>query len=167
MTIAQARDAITAFLATMENDELEIGTVILFDDHAYAAILESGSGAFEVIVRPNQLGVFIQPNPWNLKYQSDTDHGRGVPGFAGGVLLNPEEVPEMTITPEQALVFAQTYLDKYLPDAELNAEPLPFPGYYTIFASTNAQTRDILHVNGFTGQTFAVRRHAVFVKISE
>jgi hypothetical protein len=166
MTMDQAREAIDDYLKTLDIDGLEIGEIILFDNHAYATILESetAAAAFEVRVMPGGMGVFVEPNSWNLKYSGDAVGKRGL---RGTIVLNPEEVPAMTVTPEQALSFAQAYLDEYLPEAALSGDPIAFPGYYTLRASSDGEVNAILHVNGYTGQTYADRWRGEFVEMSE
>ena len=151
----QAKRAVEDFLADLELNGLETGHVILVGNHAYATVQESDSGnaAFEVHVLPDGRHVIPEHNPWNVKY-SDAIFGK--PGIRGLVILNPEEPPAMSLTAEQALLFAQSYADKYLPELMISGEPVAVPGYYSILAGQDGEVIAILHVNGYTGQTYAI-----------
>jgi hypothetical protein len=81
LTIQDAQKAVESYLAGLSNDDLELGEVMVFDNQAYAIILEksTGVGAFEVLVDPVTLAVYpeLRPNMmWNLKYGMMT-------GYAG------------------------------------------------------------------------------------
>ena len=73
LTIAEAETAVTNYLATLNNDNLSLGEIMIFDNHAYAQILDetTETGAFEVLVDPVTGNVFPEPGPnmmWNTEY---------------------------------------------------------------------------------------------------
>ena len=66
-------EVITDYLAALGDDNLALGEIMIFDNHAYAQILDEGSGqgAFEVLVDPGTGNVFPEPGPnmmWNTEY---------------------------------------------------------------------------------------------------
>jgi len=73
LSIEEAETAVADYLATLNNDDLVLGEIMIFDNHAYAQILDetSGKGAFEVLVDPVTQNVFPEPGPnmmWNTEY---------------------------------------------------------------------------------------------------
>ena len=60
LTLAQAQDAVEKYIATLNNDDLKLAEVMIFDNQAYAEIVEksTGIGAMEVLVDPATLNVF-------------------------------------------------------------------------------------------------------------
>ena len=80
LTLAQAQDAVEKYIATLNNDDLKLAEVMIFDNQAYAEIVEksTGIGAMEVLVDPATLNVFPEYGPnmmWNLKYGMMAEHG--------------------------------------------------------------------------------------------
>lgn len=73
LSITQAQDALNGYLDRLNNPDLEIKEVMIFENHAYAEIDEksTGIGAMEVLVDPATLAVYPEHGPnmmWNLKY---------------------------------------------------------------------------------------------------
>lgn len=193
LTLAQATDTLNAYLADLNDSNLSVGEVMIFDNHAYAQIVEqdSGIGVMEVLVDPTTQAVYPEMGPnmmWNLKYGMMSGYGRygmmgmmtqaparsaGVGGFGNNMMGNfsgsaDVSPDEMTVTPEQAVQAAQTYLDTYFSEANLTADEHadPFYGYYTLHVNRDGQTVGMLSVNGFTGQVFPHTWHGELLEMS-
>lgn len=65
LSIEEAQAAVETFLAGLEDKDLTVGKVLIFENHAYAQVVEesSGVGALEVLVDPITLAVNIEPGP--------------------------------------------------------------------------------------------------------
>ena len=174
LTLPQAQDAVEAYIATLNNDDLELAEVMIFDNHAYAEIIEksTGIGAMEVLVDPVTLDVFPEYGPnmmWNLKYGMMAEHGsmgRGMMG-AWDRYKDSEVSADMDITPEQAVASAQDYLNSNLPGAEVEDHADPFYGYYTLHVTRDGAVVGMLSVNGFSGDVFLHTWHGDFIEMSE
>jgi hypothetical protein len=73
LSIADAETAVINYLATLNDENLSLGEIMIFDNNAYAQIMnsETGQGAFEVLVDPTTRNVFPEPGPnmmWNTEY---------------------------------------------------------------------------------------------------
>ena len=73
LTVDQAKQAVNNYLASLNNPDLAISEIMIFDNNAYARITEksTGTGAFELLVDPATLSVFPEYGPnmmWNQKY---------------------------------------------------------------------------------------------------
>ena len=195
LTIDQATQAVKGYLKELNNSDLELKEIMIFDNNAYARITEksTGIGAMELLVDPASLAVFPEYGPnmmWNLKYGLMSGNGRmmgnysnnqapssrpssgGMMGGRGGMMgngfLNPGTVSEkMTITPEQALKITQEYLDQQFPGYQAAADADPFYGYYTIDIMKDGEPAGMLSVNGFNGQVFLHTWHGTFIEMSE
>lgn len=183
LSLAEATDTLNAYLSSLNDANLAVGEVMVFDNHAYAQIVEkdSGIGVMEVLVDPTSKAVFPEMGPnmmWNLKYGMMS--GFGGYGMMGGMMGgfnnmmggnffgNTDAAAEMTVTPEQAVELAQTYLDTYFSAAGLSADEHadPFYGYYTLHVNRDGQTVGMLSVNGFTGQVFPHTWHGELLEMS-
>lgn len=90
ISIADAQTAVKDYLASLGNDDLDIGEIMVFDNHAYAQIFEKSTSivAMEVLVDPATLTVYPEHGPnmmWNLKYGMMS--GNGGYGMMGGSLM--------------------------------------------------------------------------------
>jgi hypothetical protein len=111
LTLETIEERLADYLAG--NDELEIGEVMIFDNHGYAQIMEEATniGAMEVLVDPLTLAVVPEHGPnmmWNLKY------GMMRGGWMGGMMgfaLGGSDPAEMPVSEEGALELARAYLD--------------------------------------------------------
>lgn len=183
LSIAQAEDAAQEYINNLGVDGLKIGEVMVFDNHAYVRVVETstGIGAFEVLVDPVTLAVYPEHGPnmmWNLKY-GGLNHAQhligqnmmaGRRGMMSGQVWNttPADVSaEMTVTDEQALEYAQKYLDANLSGAKVAAEAELFYGYYTIDTLRDGKVVGMLSVNGYNGQVFLHTWHGNFIEMSE
>ncbi|MCX6056457.1 MAG: hypothetical protein NTZ74_16400 [Chloroflexi bacterium] len=176
LTVDQAKQAVENYLAGLNNSDLEIKEIIIFDNNAYARITEksTGIGAMELLVDPASLSVFPEYGPnmmWNLKY-GGMSGARGMMGGRSGMMSGYNKISSsssatMTITSDQAAKIAQQYLDRQLPGYQAATVPDPFYGYYTIDILKDGKTTGMLSVNGFSGQVFQHTWHGNFVETWE
>ncbi len=193
LSIEDATEAVTSFTATIGDDDLIVGDVMVFDNHAYAQIIEesTGIGIMELLVDPATKKVYPEMGPnmmWNLKYggmgglsgfgmmdmmpgYSDDDMmgDQGYTGFNRGMGFSadlPDPYDEMTISSEEALELAQRYLESSFPGMRADDHAAPFYGYYTIHIEQDGETVGMLSVNGFTGDVFVHAWHGNFVEMS-
>lgn len=182
LSIEAAEEAVDAFIGQMGDDDLEISEIMIFDNHAYAQIVEAGTGigALEVLVDPVTQAVYPEHGPammWNLKYSPMVTGGEGFAfgmmgrgGMMGGfgTALDPADIDEdMPVSPEEAVEAAQAYLDDALPGAEADEHADPFYGYYTLHVLQDEAVVGMLSVNGYTAQVFPHTWHGDFVEMSE
>jgi len=175
LTLEQAQEALTDYLAARGDGNLELAEIMIFDNHAYAEIVEadSGIGAMELLVDPVTLTVFPEYGPnmmWNLKYSPMADlGGYGMMGRWGGSAFGQGIDPsaDMAVTPPQAVESAQRYLDLYLPGTVASDEVDPFYGYYTLHILRDGVTVGMLSVNGYSAQVFLHSWHGDFVEMGE
>jgi hypothetical protein len=166
LSLAAARDAVTSFLAELNEANLELGEVMIFDNHAYAQFVEkdSGIGAMEVLVDPTTKAVYPEMGPnmlWNLKYGMMTGYG------SAGRFDWQEPSAEMTVSPAEAVEAAQAYLDAYVGDNLVAGKHADrFYGYYTLHVNRDGETIGMLSVNGYTGQVFLHTWHGDLLDMS-
>ncbi len=174
LSIEQVRQAIEAYLSAWNNPDLEIGEIMIFDNQAYAEILEksTGIGAMEVLVDPATRTVYPEYGPnmmWNQKYgQMGGSYGM-MGGYRGGMMgyaPTPDISAEMSISPDEALRLAQQFLDENFPGLQAASEADPFYGYYTIHTYKDGQVVGMLSVNGYNGEVFPHIWHGNFIEMS-
>ncbi len=155
ITINQAKDAVQQYLTSTGNADLKLSEIIEFDNNFYAGVKEQSTGthAFELLVNKYTGAVFPEMGPnmmWNTKY-----------GY-----MNWNTPAQTNISEEQAIKFAQNYLDKVLPGTKVgNADA--FYGYYTIEVQKDGNIYGMLSVNSYTGAVWYHNWHGAFVKILE
>jgi len=172
LSLEQTRKAVADYVAGLANPDLTIGEVMVFDNHAYAQIVErsTGIGALEVLVDPVTLAVYPEYGPnmmWNQKY-SPTD-GFGGMGMMGGILGRVPSAnvsAELPVSAEEVIQTAQRYLDTYLSGAKADSEAAPFYGYYTLDILRDGRPAGMLSVNGYTRQVFVHTWHGNFIEES-
>ena len=174
LTIDQTKQAVEDYLLTVNNSDLKLEEIMIFDNHAYARIVEisTGIGAMELLVDPSNLSVSPEYGPnmmWNRKYGHWGGNGMmGGAGMMNGNFLDSSFVSsEMTVSPERALQFAQQYLDQQFPGYKTSDEVYPFYGYYTIDFLNDDQPVGMLSVNGYSGQVFLHSWHGSFIEMWE
>jgi hypothetical protein len=173
LSLSEASEAINTFLTNLNDSNLELGEVMIFDNHAYAEIVEkdSGIGAMEVLVDPASRAVYPEMGPnmmWNLKYGMMAGYGGGY-GMMGRFGYNtPGDVSaEMPVTPTEAVEAAQNYLNANFGEKfEADEHVDPFYGYYTLHVKQAGETIGMLSVNGFTKQVFLHTWHGNLVEMS-
>ena len=189
LTVDQAKDAAETYIQSLNTSGLEIGEVMIFDNNAYVVIEESetGLGAFELLVDPATKNAYPEHGPnmmWNLKYnglnhQYMIENGNGMMGMMGGNrgmanMMNgwssttPSDISvEVTVKPEQAIEYAQTFLDANIAGATAAKDPIQFYGYYTLDYEKDGKVAGMLSVNGFSGQAFLHTWHGTFIEETE
>ena len=183
LTVEQARAAAQKYLAALDNSDLTIAEVMVFDNNAYVAVKETstGRGAFELLVDPGSQVAYPEHGPnmmWNTKYGS-LNHtqmmgtgggmmGRGGPwgSFNWGAAPSTGDTA-MSVTSQQAVEYAQKYLDSALPGMLAADDPMQFYGYYTLDFSKDGKIAGMLSVNGNTGQVFLHTWHGAFIEEAE
>ena len=178
LTVDQAKTAAEQYIQSIDAQGLETGEVMIFDNNAYVVVEESETslGAFELLVDPVSQTAYPEYGRtmmWNLKYgylgQGSMMGGPG--GMMGG--WNYQATPstdvsaELTITPEQAVEYAQQYLDVNYAGAIAVDDPTQFYGYYTLDFSKDGKIVGMLSVNGYNGQVFLHTWHGTFIEEAE
>lgn len=171
LSIDQASQAVQETIDTLDDENLELGEVMIFDNHAYAQIIESdtGMGAMEVLVDPVTLDVYPEYGPnmmWNQRYgHMGSGRGYGMGGMMGGWTGGSDD-GEMSVSPEQAVEIAQNYLDEAQSGAQADEHADAFYGYYTLHVLEDGEVAGMLSVNGTTGDVFPHTWHGNFVEMS-
>jgi hypothetical protein len=172
LSLAETQETLAAYLASLNDTNLAVADIMIFDNHAYAQIVEkdSGIGVMEVLVDPTSKAVYPEMGPnmmWNQKYGMMSGFGRyGMMGMMGN--FGPATgTAEMTVTPAQAVEAAQSYLDTYFSQAGLTVagHADPFYGYYTLHVNRDGQTVSMLSVNGYSGQVFPHTWHGKLLEM--
>ena len=180
LTVEAATQAVQTFLDKLGRDNLALGEIMVFDNHAYAVIEDttSGQGAFEVLVDPVRQVVHLEYGPsmmWNTVYGmhgSDPIFARGMPGgrMMGGLGdVGPVTVPDNAspLTEAEAREKAGAYLEQAYPDQTLSATAEAFPGYFTFDVETDGTPVSMLSVHATTGQVWYHTWHGTFLEMSE
>jgi hypothetical protein len=178
VSLDDAEFAVEEYLSLFDED-LEISEIMIFSNHAYVQVLESGTGigAMELLVEPVTLGVYPEHGPnmmWNLKYGmmvGDNNFGMMGGGMMGGGMMgglsNLDTDAEMLVTAGEAVDLAQVYLDQVYPGFEADEHADRFYGYYTLHIESDGEIVGMLSVNGFTRQVFVHTWHGEFIEMSE
>lgn len=178
LTVDQAKAAAEQYLANLNNADLRIAEIMVFDNNAYVAVKEtsSGMGAFELLVDPAAQVAYPEHGPnmmWNQKYGA-LNHEYMMGGYGGGMMrgydwngaVPGQAAAEMTITSEQAVAAAQKYLDAELAGTTAATDPMQFHGYYTLDFTRDGKVAGMLSVNGYTGQVWLHTWHGSFIEES-
>ncbi len=193
LTIDQTKAAAEKYLANLDNSDFEIAEIMIFDNNGYIIVKEAstGIGALELLVDPVSQIAYPEHGPnmmWNLKYNALNHeymsagammHMTLAPGASAGVggygntmmqgwnNTTPLDVTaEMTITHEQAVEYAQRYLDANIAGASTE-HPMQFYGYYTLDFEKDGKIAGMLSVNGYNGQVFLHTWHGAFIEETE
>ena len=179
MSLEDAETAVTTYLATLNNSDLALGEIMIFDNHAYAQIIDESidTGAFEVLVDPTSGSVYPEPGPnmmWNTEYGMMSGNNFGMMGesqyggmMGGNMMGNFGYAPDaaINITAEEAITTAQEYLEAYLPGKTADETADTFPGYYTLHVLEDGETIGMLSVNAYSGQVFLHSWHGNFIEM--
>jgi hypothetical protein len=172
LTITEVDEAVHEYLENLQDDDLALGEIMIFDNHGYAQIVEksTGIGAMEVLIDPVTLAVYPEHGPnmmWNLKYShmGGMMPGHGMMGF-GQTDLTAQEAEDMPVSAEEAVETAQQYLDNYFPGTQADDHADPFYGYYTLHTLEDGEVTGMLSVNGFNGQVYLHTWHGDFIEMS-
>lgn len=172
LTVDQAKAAAEKYLANLNNPDLKIAEVMVFDNNAYIVVKEvsTGKGAFELLADSTSQIAYPEHGPnmmWNLKY-GNANHGQMMGGngmMNGWNNTTPANVSaEMTVTAEQAIEYTQKYLDANIAGATAATDPITFYGYYTLDYEVNGKVAGMLSLNGFSGQIFLHTWHGNFIE---
>jgi len=188
LTVDKAKTAAEKYIQSLDVKGLQVGEVMIFDNNAYVVVkeTETGLGAFELLVDSGTKIAYPEHGPnmmWNVKYsrfnhQTMTANG-GMMGMMHGnggmaAMMNgwdtttPGNVSvEMTVTAEQAVEYAQKYLDTNDPGATAANDPIKFYGYYTLDFEKEGKITGMLSVNGYSGQVFLHTWHGTFIEETE
>jgi len=184
LTIEEAKTAVTNYLSTLNQDNLALGEIMIFSNHAYAQILNTDTeqGAFEVLVDPTTGNVFPEPGPnmmWNTEYgmmggmgssMMNGQYNRGMMnGQSGNMMGNwtTTDDAEIGVTATEASAVAQAYLDEFLPGTTAEDHADIFPGYYTLHIERDGAVIGMLSVNAYTGDGFLHHWHGDFIEIND
>lgn len=153
LTLQQAKEVAQQYAKGI-NTDLEVAEVMEFNNHFYAEVREksTGIGAFEILIDPITGSIGPEPGPnmmWNLKY----GHMSAFSAPAG----------DMPVGPDQAVQYAQQWLDAYMPGYTASREADRFYGYYTVHVEQNDKVAGMLSVNGYSGQVWYHAWHGAFV----
>ena len=164
LSIETAAEAVEDYLEPFDGQELIIGEVMIFDNHAYVQVLEedTGIGAMELIVDPADLSVYPEMGPnmmWNEKY------GRMGGGMMGGFGAGSEA--EMPISEGEAVQIAADYLSGGESPLMADEHAVPFYGYYTLHTLLDGEIYGMLSVNGTSGEVLIHSWHGDFIEMSE
>ena len=178
LTIDQAKAAAAKYLATLNNSDLAIADVMIFDNNAYVAVKETstGIGAFELLVDPTSGIAYPEHGAnmmWNLKY-SALNHqgmmgGRGYGMMGGWAAIH---APHWCVR-GHAGHQRQGYPGcASLPGCQHRGchrreDPMQFYGYYTIDFSKDGKIAGMLSVNGYSGQVLLHTWHGTFIEEAE
>lgn len=170
LALDEAVEVAEAYIGTFEDDDLELGEVMQFDNHFYGEAREesTGIGAFEFLIDAATAAVIPEFGPnmmWNVKYghMGGGMMGRGR-GMMGGIASG--YAGEMSVTPDESLDLAQAYLDATLPGTTAD-DAEPFYGYYTLHTiGEDGEITGMLSVNGSTGEVWPHTWHGEFVDMA-
>jgi hypothetical protein len=168
LTVDQAKQAAQKYIQSLNVQGLEIAEVMTFNNNAYVAVRETGTGlgAFELLVDPASQVAYPEYGPnmmWNLKY-GGFNHGSMMGGWNNQYTSPATVSPDMPVTKEQAIKNAQAYLDQNQSGAIAADDPMQFYGYYTLDFSKDGKVVGMLSVNGYSGQIFLHTWHGTFIE---
>ena len=169
LTMDEVDRSIDQYLEDLSDPDLILSEIMIFDNHAYAQIIEesTGIGAMEVLVDPVSKQVYPEQGPnmmWNLKYSSMSGMMMG----SGRNSSNSDvTIEDMTVTREEAVVAAQVYLDEYKQGNQADEHTDLFYGYYTLHVLNGGEVVGMLSVNGYSGQVFYHNWHGELIEMSE
>lgn len=171
LTLEQAWEAAEVYIANDPN--LEISEIMAFTNNYYAQAREKDSGryALELLIDPYTGAIYPEMGPnmmWNTRYGHLGNMRGGMRGMMGGGYYFPSqaEEAEMTVSPEEAVNAAQSYLDRVYPGATA-VEPAAFYGYYTLHVLQDGATIGMLSVHGTTGQVWYHNWHGDLIGMIE
>jgi hypothetical protein len=181
LTIDEVDQVIHEYLEDYSDNDLILGEIMIFDNHAYAQIVEksTGIGAMEVLVDPQTRSVYPEQGPnmmWNIKYSpmgsSNWFQGRGMmSGYSTNGFndqkITIEDIEKMPVSSDEAVDAAQRFLDQYHPGTQADEHADPFYGYYTIHVLRDGDVIGMLSVNGYNSQVFLHTWHGDLLQMSE
>jgi len=173
LSLKDAQEAVEGYLHSLSMPGLAMAEVMEFADNFYAEVVEENTGvhAMEVLIDKETGAVYPEYGPnmmWNTKYGMHSGSGRrGMMGGMMGGSVTQEPSADMAVSADQALQYAQRYLEAYISGTQVADEADGFYGYYTIHALKDGQIYGMLSVNGYSGQVWYHNWHGQFVDILE
>jgi hypothetical protein len=174
LTVDETKQVIQSYLTGLNNADLTLKEVMVFNNNAYGLIVEksTGKGALEVLVDPLSKTVSPEFGPnmmWNQKYSPMGAGGcgrgmMGANGACGAVQPSTTNAVELTVTPTQAIQVAQEYLDKNVAGTKAASDPMAFYGYYTLDYTKDGKPAGMMSVNGTSGQVWLHTWHGTFIE---
>jgi hypothetical protein len=174
LTVDETKQTIQSYLTGLNNTDLTLQEVMVFNNNAYGLIIEksTGKGALEVLVDPLSKAVTPEFGPnmmWNQKYSpmGAGGCGRGMMGASstcGATQPPTANAAEMTVSSTQAIQYAQEYLDKNIAGTKAASDPMAFYGYYTLDYTKDGKPAGMLSVNGTSGQVWLHTWHGTFIE---
>ena len=170
LTVDQAQAKVSDYLTSNYDNaaDLKVAEVMEFEHGFYALIQETstGVGAFELLIDPYSGNVAPEYGPnmmWNTKYGRMAQLGQAGTEMTGGMMRGydwsgqnqKEASADMPVKPEEAVKYAQEYLDKQNPGMTAETQPDKFYGYYTLhFLDKDGKVEGMVSVNGYTGRVW-------------
>ena len=174
LTVDETKQAIQSYLTGLNNTDLTLKEVMVFNNNAYGLIIEksTGKGALEVLVDPLSKTVSPEFGPnmmWNQKYSPMGAGGcgrgmMGATGTCGATQPSTANAAEMTVASAQATQYAQEYLDKNVAGTKAASDPMAFYGYYTLDYTKDGKPAGMMSVNGTSGQVWLHTWHGTFIE---
>ncbi len=178
LSTEDAAQAVDKYLQSLGLTDLEVGEVMIFDNHAYAQVVDGAkNGAFEVLVDPVTRSVGLEYGPammWNIEYGMMGGRGAmmgfGMMGTSmmggAGSMMAQEFIGSSgeAISADQAIEIAQDYLDRYLPALTADEHADAFPGYFTIHTLQEGENVGMLSVNAFNGDVWYHTWHGSLIE---
>lgn len=162
-----ADDAVTRieqYLAGLNNPDLKLAGVEEYTWNFYGLVRETstGRGALQLIVDKYSGAVIPEMGPnmmWNTKYSPMATMMGDIGAAASGA--------QMTLRAEQANEKAQSFLQAFLPNTTLAAQPAAFYGFYNFDVLRDGRPYGMLSVNGITGAAWYHTWHGDFIAEKE
>ena len=173
LSLTDAEEAVERYVASLSFSDLAVAEVMEFSANFYAEVEEESTGvhAMNLLIDKDSGAVYPEYGPnmmWNTKYGMHS--GSGWSGMMGGMMggfSTQEPSADMPISADQALAYAQRYLDANAPGIEVADEADGFYGYYTIHVLRDGQIYGMLSVNGYSGQVWYHNWHGDFIDMRE
>ncbi len=150
VSLDQASDIATRYLAAQNNLDLEVADLEEWEFNFYVEYKEKSTGtkAFQVLI--DKYGGTVSPEMgpnmmWNTKY---------------GMMSS--QTGNMTLAKEQAMASAQQFLDIRLPGTKVEYSGV-FYGYYHFDVKKDNKMYGMMDVNGYSGQVWYHTWHGNFI----
>ncbi|TKJ29537.1 MAG: hypothetical protein CEE40_07940 [Chloroflexi bacterium B3_Chlor] len=173
LSLSNAQGAVEGYLASLGLPDLSVAEVMEFSNHFYAEVEEESTGvhAMELLVDKDTGVVYPEYGPnmmWNTRYGMHSRSGwSGMMGGMMGGFGTQEPSADMPVSTEQALEYAQRYLDASIPGTQVADQADVFYGYYTIHVLNDSEIHGMLSVNGHSGEVWYHSWHDQFVDMLE
>jgi len=165
ISLEDAENAVEEYIKNYPGyKDLRISEIMIFDNHAYAQVIEedTGIGAFEVLIDPNTYDVNLEQGAsmmWNSKY------GHMRRSMMGGVF--PQNGEDMFLSEEDAIATANKYLANIGSNLSADDHADQFYGYYTLHTLEDGEVVGMLSVNGYSGQIIIHNWHGDLIAMSD